>query len=116
MSEKNIQTNIFLAASRNGATIFRNNCGVAVYPDGSRVKYGICNPGGSDLIGWQSIKITPDMVGQRMARFVALEVKSTTGIIKKEQINFIDNVRKAGGIAGVVRTTDDAIALLNPLL
>lgn len=115
MSEKNIQTNIMLAASQNGATIFRNNVGQAVYPSGRRVDYGLCK-GSSDLIGWRTVTVTPDMIGKRLALFLAIEVKTTTGAIRKEQITFINNVRNAGGLAGVARTPDDAVALLNPLL
>jgi hypothetical protein len=117
MSEKRTQTEIMLAVSTSGAVVFRNNCGVAVYPDGSRVKYGVCNPGGSDLIGWRTVSITPEMVGKDLAVFLALEVKTKTSkSTTEDQKRFIENVRRAGGIAGIVRSTDDAIALLNPLL
>ncbi len=116
MSEKHIQTEIMLAVSQSGATVFRNNCGVAVYPDGSRVKYGVCNPGGSDLIGWRTVKVTPDMVGKPVALFLALEVKAKHNrTATDDQKRFIENVRRAGGLAGIVRSAEEAIALLNPL-
>ena len=41
-----------------------------------RVKYGLYK-GSSDLIGWKSIEITPEMIGQRFAVFVSVEVKKS---------------------------------------
>jgi hypothetical protein len=55
------------------------------------------------------------MVGKRLALFLALEVKTATGPIMPEQKTFIENVRKAGGLAGVVRSVDEAVAVCNPL-
>lgn len=128
MSEKQIQTEIMLSVSRSGATIFRNNVGNGVLGqvvkqdgaqfhivNGRRVQFGLC-PGSSDLIGWRTVRITPEMVGGHVAIFLALEVKTKTGAISPEQKNFIENVRRAGGLAGVVRSADEAIGICNPLL
>lgn len=139
MSEKTIQSKIMLAASQTGATVFRNNTGVALAitpPYGgswskllqtvisfvkkmggsaSPIKYGLTE-GSSDLIGWRTITVTPDMVGKPAALFLALEVKTATGKPTAEQINFIAAVRSAGGYAGIVRSVDEAIAICNPLV
>lgn len=136
MSEKNIQSTIMLAASVNGANVFRNNVANAVagqatrierdgpvmlhkgdwvVKQGRRTQFGLC-VGSSDLIGWRAVTVTPNMVGRRIARFLALEVKTSTGRATDDQKNFIEAVRKNGGLAGVVRSPDEAIALLNPLL
>lgn len=128
MTEKNIQTQVMLAASQAGATLFRNNTGNGVLGqvakqdggqfhivNGRRVQFGLC-VGSSDLIGWSTIKVTPDMVGKPIALFLALEVKTPTGKPTPEQTNFIQAVRKAGGLAGIVRSADEAIAVCNPLL
>ncbi len=128
MSEKNIQSLVMMAASQSGATIFRNNVGQGVLGqivkqdggifhiiNGRRVAYGLC-PGSSDLIGWRTITVTPEMVGKRLALFLALEVKTPTGKATPEQINFINAVRKSGGLAGIVRSPDDAVSVCNPLL
>jgi hypothetical protein len=80
----------------------------------SPVKYGLVE-GGSDLIGWRTVIITPEMIGKPVALFLALEVKTATGKPTPEQENFIRAVRKAGGLAGVVRSCDDAIGVCNPL-
>jgi hypothetical protein len=57
--------------------------------------------GGSDIIG-----IAPD------GRFLAVEVKTTLGRIRPEQTIFLDVVRKAGGIAGVARSVEEALQLI----
>lgn len=112
MKESAIQIAVRLALSQAGSVIFRNNQGAYQTTDGRWVKYGVCNPGGSDLIGWTSIEITPDMVGQRVAVFTAAEVKTSRGKTTDAQINFIDQVRKAGGFAGICRSADDAVSII----
>ena len=128
MTENNIQKQIMLAASQAGATVFRNNTGNGVLGqvvkqeggqyhivNGRRVQFGLC-VGSSDLVGWRSITVTPDMVGKPVALFLALEVKTPSGKPTMEQINFINAVRRAGGLAGVVRSVDEALGVCNPLL
>jgi hypothetical protein len=68
--------------------------------------------GSSDLIGWTTKVITPDMVGQRIAIFTAIEAKDGSGRADTDQAKFIRNVQAAGGIAGVARSEDDARALV----
>ena len=92
--------------SRPHLRLFRNNVGVAVYPDGSRVAYGLC-PGSSDLIGFQTILITPEMIGQSIARFLAIEVKGPNTRSRPEQRNFLRVVSEAGGTAILARSLDD---------
>ena len=127
MTEKNIQTQIMIAASQTNATLFRNNVGNGVLGQvvkqdggifhiikGRRVQFGLC-PGSSDLIGWRTVTVTPEMVGKQIAVFLALEVKTTTGKATAEQENFINAVRAAGGLAGIVRSVDDAVGVCNPM-
>jgi hypothetical protein len=52
------------------------------------------------------------MVGQQVAVFTSVEVKTATGRLRPEQRVWLDAVQSAGGIAGVVRSVDDARALL----
>lgn len=119
MSEHRIQNEIRLAISGK-ATLFRNNVGTAWIGDTSKLKDGsvlIRNPrifhaglceGSSDLIGWRSLTITPEMVGQTVAVFAALEVKSKTGRATAGQKNFCQRVTEAGGFAGIVKSPDEA--------
>jgi hypothetical protein len=117
--ETNLQRRIMLRLSKQGVTVFRNNTGVAVFPDGSRVAYGLC-PGSSDLIGWKPVTITDDMVGNRLAVFVAVEVKPP-GPIRGEkkrleaQRNFLQAVSNAGGLAGIAQSENDAENIIQNL-
>lgn len=122
--ERNIQNEIRLALPLN-VRAFRNNVGTGWTGDVSRTKSGdiiiqdarplqagLCK-GSSDLIGWVETVITPEMVGKTVAVFLALEVKTAKGRATKEQKNFIENVQRAGGIAGIVRNIEDAVKLFN---
>jgi hypothetical protein len=96
-----------LEASGLGARIFRNNVGVATYPGGHRVAYGLC-PGSSDLIGWLPYEIQQGDVGRTVAVFVALEVKAPGGRPTEGQANFLERVQGCGGLAALVRSPEDA--------
>ena len=76
------------------------------------MQFGVASPGGSDLIGYRQMVIGPEHVGRTMAVFTAVEVKSATGRATAEQRAFIQHVKQAGGIAGVVRSVDEARGLL----
>lgn len=106
ISETTIQQNIRLAVSRGNTRVFRNNVGMQ-----NGITYGL-GVGSSDLIGWTSREITPDMVGQKVAIFTALEVKTDKGRVSKPQQNFIDVVNAAGGIAAIVRNESEAVSIL----
>lgn len=114
MSESGEQSRIMLAlGGSQHIRIFRNNVGLARFPDGSTVRYGLC-PGSADLIGWRTVTITPDMVGQQFAQFLSVECKATGRNIKKgsNQDAWFFAVKKAGGIALVAHTPDDVKHLL----
>lgn len=70
--------------------------------------------GASDLCGWTSVTITPDMIGQKVAVFTAVETKRTKGGKASEaQTNFVDQVAAAGGIAGVANSPEAAQQILS---
>lgn len=54
-----------------------------------------------DLTGWTSVQITPDMVGQRMAVFTGIEIK-TSGKRSKEQKDFANLLEQMGGFYHLV--------------
>jgi hypothetical protein len=127
MTESDLQARIRLALGRiKHVRLFRNNVGEAWLGKPTarssdqitlirpvRVVYGLC-PGSSDLVGWTTITITPEMVGQQIAQFTAAEVKAPTGAIRPDQTNFVAAVSAAGGRAAIVRSVEDAIALVTP--
>jgi hypothetical protein len=114
MNEMNRLRSIMLGLSKPGMALWRNNCGALKDADGRLIRYGVANPGGSDLIGWRSVTVTPDMVGRRLAVFLAIEVKGANGKPTEAQVRFIRAVNDAGGLAGVARSVDDAERITDP--
>ena len=113
MSEAAIQQQVRLALSAAGSVAFRNNCGAYQDPKTGRlIRYGVGSPGGSDLLGWTPVTITADMVGQTLAVFTACEVKTATGRPTPHQLNFIAQVLRAGGFAGIARSSTDALKII----
>ena len=112
-AETDIQQRIRLAVgSRSDLRLFRNNTGTLPDPrTGRPVQFGLAR-GSADLIGWRTITITPEMVGQRVAIFTSIEVKTTTGHLTPAQQVWMGTVRTAGGIAGVARSVRDAEEIL----
>ena len=110
-SEQRIQQEIRLAVSKGDTRVFRNNTGTLRDQHGRPVSFGLAK-GSADLIGWRTITITPEMVGQQVAVFTSIEVKSATGRLRPEQQQWLDAVQAAGGIAGVARCVDDALRIV----
>lgn len=69
--------------------------------------------GFSDLFGLVSVTVTPDMVGQKVAVFVAMEVKDEKKKPTDKQKAFLKAVNDNGGRSGVVRSTEDAVRVLD---
>jgi hypothetical protein len=111
MTEQQIQQQIRLQLSRGDTRLWRNNTGTLMDKHGRPVQFGLCK-GSSDLIGLRSITIGPEHLGQRLAVFAAVEVKSATGRPTAEQLAFIDVVQRMGGLAGVARSVREAAALM----
>jgi len=69
--------------------------------------------GSADQIGWVSVEITPEMVGRRVAVFLSLELKDPDkGRATAEQRQWAEQVRAAGGAAGIVSTVVEAEAVI----
>lgn len=127
MNEANQMRTIMIGLSKPGIRLFRQNVGTGWTGDITRLKDGsilIKNPrllhaglckGSSDLIGWRSITVTPEMVGLRVALFLAVEVKTPRGRPTSEQVNFLHRVQADGGMAGIARSVEDALGIIEPL-
>jgi hypothetical protein len=111
LSEQRIQQEIRLAISNGDTRVFRNNTGTLKDANGRPVQFGLCK-GSADLIGWRTVTITPEMVGQQVAVFTSIEVKTPTGRLRPEQQQWLDAVQAAGGIAGVARSVEDALSIV----
>jgi hypothetical protein len=112
-TEAEVQNSIRLAINRGDTRVFRNHCGrVQDARSGRWHVFGLA-PGSSDLIGIRRVRITPEMVGQTVGLFVAVEVKSPTGgRVSPEQSAFLDFVTGFGGIAGIAKSADEALAIV----
>jgi hypothetical protein len=93
--------------------MFRNQVGQLPDPRSGRwVQFGLAK-GSSDLIGFKSIEVTPEMVGKKLAVFCSIEVKTPTGRTSKPQQNWLNLVKNAGGIGGIARSPEDAMKILS---
>ena len=122
MKEIELGKRICLMASQLGHRLFRSNVGegwigksqvfskvekIEVYPGdviirkAKRIHFGLCN-GQGDYIGWS-----------KTGKFISIEVKTETGIIRPEQIDFSEAVKKSGGISGIVRDEESAFDILS---
>jgi len=110
-SEQTIQQQIRLACSRGPTRLWRNNVGRLLDQQGRPVTFGLC-PGSADLVGFTTVTITPEMVGQTVAIFTAVEVKAPTGRATPQQTAWLEHVRAAGGRAGIARSVDDAACII----
>ena len=119
-AESNIQARIMMALAKAGARGFRNNSGlgwagkaekinqtreVTVYPGdvvvrNARPLHAGLGEGSPDLVGW-----TPGGL------FRGVEVKTKKGRPSKEQSNWIDAIRVAGGRAGIARSPEEAVEI-----
>jgi hypothetical protein len=112
-AETTLQQQIRLAVgSRSDLRLFRNQVGSLPDPrTGRLVTFGLAK-GSADLIGWRTVTIGPEHIGQRLAVFTSIEVKTPTGRVRPEQQAWLGVVQGAGGIAGVARSVTDAHTLL----
>lgn len=106
MTTNELTISIIEAASEIGARLFRNNSGLAVHKRNGktyRVAYGVGpqGGGGGDLIGWTAT-----------GRFASIEIKVGRDKQSDAQKKWERWVIAGGGVAGVARSVEDAIAIL----
>jgi hypothetical protein len=113
-AETTLQQQIRLAlGSRSDLRIFRNQVGSLPDPrTGRLVTFGLAR-GSADLIGWRTVIIGPEHIGLRLAVFTSIEVKTPTGRVRPEQSAWLGVVSGAGGLAGVARSTIDALQIVD---
>ena len=111
-AETTLQQEIRLALGTiPSARIFRNQVGSLPDPrTGRLVTFGLAK-GSADLIGWRTITIGPEHVGQRIAVFTSIEVKTPTGRVRPEQQAWCQAVLAAGGFSGIARSVSDALQI-----
>lgn len=99
--EHKIQNEIRLALS-GPCVIFRINVGVVKTPDGRYFDTGVPK-GFSDLFGFRKSD----------GKAIFIEVKTAKGRASPHQLNFIEQMKKNGAIAGICRSAEDALKLVN---
>lgn len=136
MRESKILMAIRDACNRGNVRLWRNNVGTALVINHSnpgtkqaiinacielaekrgafaqRMSFGLAE-GSGDLIGYRQVTITPEMIGSRIAVFVSCEVKTDTGRVRPEQVNWLAHISGAGGVAFVARGVEDAKKVLD---
>jgi hypothetical protein len=99
--EHRIMNEIRLALS-DSCVIFRINVGVVKTPDGRYFDTGVPK-GFSDLFGFRKSD----------GRAVFIEVKTAKGRASPEQQQFIRQMTAYGAIAGICRSAEEALKLIN---
>lgn len=102
MKESELQDLIRMALNHPDACFWRNNIGVAER-NGHMIRFGVGGPGGADLIGIFR------------GRFVAIEIKTPTGRQSGEQKTFETLVTSKQGLYVILRSVDEARALIQQL-
>lgn len=119
--ESTVSQEIQIQAMHHKCNLMRNNSGACIDDTGRLVRYGLGNISkaqtaliaSSDLIGITKIVITPEMVGQTVGIFTAVEVKREdwkegkkfSGRERAQQA-FIKWVKANGGFAGFANSVD----------
>ena len=119
MSESDLYPAIIGEYSRGGTRLFRQASGLAwqgtvlersqsrlVLGNPRAIRAGV--PGMADLGGFTGVLITPDLLGDTIAQYVAIECKSAIGRLTEEQTAFLQVVKNCGGRAGIVRSVEEA--------
>lgn len=118
-SERSVQEQIQIAASKHGHRLWRNNSGAFKDESGRWVYFGLGNVSkkhnaeikSSDLIGFTMVKITKQMVGMELPIFTATEVKESKWTFKETareiaQDKFLNIVKVKNGIASFANSVE----------
>ena len=100
MTQEHIIQNAIRLALADTCVIFRVNVGKGYTPDGRYFDTGVPK-GFSDLFGFRKSD----------GKAVFIEVKTPTGRPTKEQKQFLEAMIRNGAVAGICRSTEDALKL-----
>ncbi|MBF0818726.1 VRR-NUC domain-containing protein [Streptococcus acidominimus] len=100
LSEHDVQNLIRIELAKRNIICFRANVGKVRTADGRYFDTGLPK-GFSDLFGFKSD-----------GQIFFIEVKNKTGRVRPEQAKFIERVRSFGALAGVARSVDEALEII----
>lgn len=100
-SEQEIQNEIRVGLSKAGHMVFRTNVGKVRMMDGRWFDTGLPK-GHPDLYGFRSD-----------GQIFYIEVKNEKGRVRPEQKKFIEVVKERGAKAGVARSLEEALEIVN---
>jgi hypothetical protein len=107
--ETMLQAKIIAALGRTpGCTVWRNSVGTAVYDSGARVEYGVGGTGAPDLL--------VEVAHSIFTVAVWVEVKTPDGVIEEHQKRWHSAARRNGRNVAVVRSVDDALAVVGEVM
>lgn len=101
LSEHDIQNLIRMELARIGLPVYRANVGRVRMVDGRYFDTGLPK-GFPDLFGFK-----PD------GQIFFIEVKDHKGKVRKEQEYFMERAKSQGALAGVARSVEDALGIVN---
>ena len=116
MRESAVTSHVRLAAAQRNTPLWRNNCGGFYDNTGRFIRYGLGSDAqlaSSACIGIRPVLLTPDMIGQVLGVFTAVEMKKEGFKFNKndkhllKQKFFIDIVKQYGGFAGFASSVED---------
>lgn len=99
--EQSIQDSIRVALAQAGYIVFKTNVGKVKTADGRWFGTGLPS-GFPDLMGYK-----PDN-----GRIYLIEVKTSTGKRRKDQVLFAKGLRDKNVIYGIVRSADEAVTIV----
>lgn len=110
--EAAVQHAIRLACGSQPGVVLYRNSQLKYKVNGQWVVAGL-GAGTPDLVGFVSVKITPEMVGQTIARAIGIEVKRPGGgVVSPKQELCKAMWESHGAVAVIVDNVEDALAAL----
>lgn len=100
-SEAALSKRVQIALATAGAVVWRNHSGVGKHASGNWVRMGL-GVGSADLVGF--VKMDGGF-----ARFFAIELKTKSGRLSREQERWLSLVNRWGGYARCVRSVEEAV-------
>lgn len=102
MTEEHAIQNKIRLALKDTCVMFRMNVGAAYTLNGNYFKTGVPK-GFSDLFGFRKSD----------GKAIFIEVKTSKGKVSAEQLKFIEKMVSNGAVAGVCRSAEEAVKLVN---